>query len=204
MKTESIKPVILIDFGGVYFTNANRVVPRIYAKKWNIPAKRIQKALLANGTSHATCRVAEEIYWKRVAYTLNITQEQAHQFRHSWFNYPTYNDGMKSLIKKLKKKYRVAALSSIISSWVEVLEKKYDVSAHFHECHYSYNHRCDKPSSKFFMSAAKKMKAKPENCIVIDDSRKFLAAVKKTGARTVLFRNAKQLESQLRKMGVNI
>ncbi len=110
---------------------------------------------------------------------------------------------MEKLIRRLRKEYRVAALSSITSPWIELMEKKYKISKRFHDHHYSYDHGIDKPDARFFLSAARKMNVKPEDCIVVDDMKKFLTAVRKTGAKTILFKNAKQLEKELKKLGVS-
>jgi len=49
-------------------------------------------------------------------------------------------------------------------------------------------HGIDKPSAELFKRAVKKMSVKPHDCIVIDDYKEFLDAVKKTGAKTILFK----------------
>ena len=48
------------------------------------------------------------------------------------------------------------------------------------------------------------MNVLPRDCIVVDNDRIFLSGVKKTGARVVLFKDAKNLELRLRKYGVEI
>ena len=199
-----MKPVIFIDFGGVYFTSSMPLV-KIYAKKFGVTEKRLHDALIGeNWNAHATGKIKEKTYWRNVTAAAGITKEQTEAYRTTWYYYSKPNPGMKTLIRKLKKNYKVAALSSAIIGWIEVLEKKYKISKHFHEHHYTYDHGIDKPSAKFFLSAAKKMGTKPEDCIVVDDMKAFLDEVKKTGARTILFKNAKQLEAQLKKMGIEI
>ncbi len=200
---EIIRPVIFIDFGGVYFEHVYPTVPRAFSKKLGIPTKKIYDAIFANWSLHATGKWNEDSYWKDIRNQLKISDKQIRQLRKAWYN-SLPNEGMPQLIKKLKKKHTVVALSSIIIGWVEALEKKYKISQHFHENHYTYDHGHDKPSEKFFLSATKKMNVKPRDCIVVDDTEKFLKSVRKTGARTILFKNAKQLETQLRKMGVEV
>lgn len=202
---EKIKPVIMIDFGGTYFTTANKAIAKKFSKKLGLPEEKIRGAMMGtNWTEHATGKWDEKKYWKNVSDELNISRLQTQELRKALYSYSKPQNGMAQLVRKLKRKYTVAALSSITSGWVEALEKKYRISRRFHYHHYTYDHGIDKPDSGFFLSAARKMKARPENCIVVDDSRKFLAAVRKTGARTILFRNAKQLETDLRKVGVEI
>ena len=198
-------PVIFIDFGGVYFKMPDGPVSRRFSKEFGVPQEKIMDILMGSSwTAHATGKWDEKTFWKHFSDKLNISGKQTEKFRKALYGYSFLNKGMALLIKRLKKKYRVAALSSIIVGWVEVLEKKYKISKRFHENHYTYDHGVDKPSARFFRSAAKKMNVKPADCIVVDDMKPFLAAVEKTGARTILFKNARQLEAQLKKMGVEI
>jgi len=197
------KPVIMIDFGGVYFFTARPLIKK-FSKKFGIPQKNMSDAIMGrNWAEYAVGRSNEKKYWKNVSDKLGISKKQTLGIRKEWYSLVPH-DGMVDLVRKLKKNYRVAALSSITAGWVEFLEKKYRISKEFHEQHYSFDHRVDKPDAKLFLRAAKLMKTKPEDCIVIDDLKIFLAAVNKTGAKTILFKNAKQLERDLRKLGVEI
>lgn len=196
------QPVIMIDFGGTYFMSSRPLVKK-FAKELGVSEKKVKEALMGLGwAEHATGRSDEKRYWKYFSNTLNTSEKKTEKMRKEYYSYSIPQDGMAQLVRKLKKKYTVAALSSIIVGWVEMLEKKYRISNRFHDHHYSYDHGIDKPDAKFFESAASRMNAKPENCIVVDDNKTFLAAVKKTGAKTILFKNAKQLERDLRKLGV--
>lgn len=201
MKTHN-KPVIFIDFGGVYFTYASHGLKK-FLPKLNVTHKGMLKILLGtNWTSHATGKIDEDTYWNYVAKKLKVSGDEINEIKKTWYNHPSPQDGMPELIKKLRKKYKVAALSSITAPWIEILEKNYKISRTFHDHHYSYDHGIDKPDAAFFLSAAKKMNVAPEDCIVVDDMKKFLASVKKTGAKTILFKDAKQLEREFRKLGV--
>jgi HAD superfamily hydrolase (TIGR01509 family) len=204
MKTEK-NIVIFVDFGGVYFNNTNPVITKKFSKKFGTTEKKILDALLGpNYAAHATGKSTEKRYWKHVAAKLKITEKQSHELRNEWYLHAKPQDGMPKLVRSLKKKYKVAALSSITPGWIEYFEKKYKISRRFYDHHYSFIHGVDKPSAKFFLSAAKKMNAKPKDCIVIDDNRKFISAVKKAGGITILFKDAKDAEVKLRKMGVEI
>lgn len=204
MKTTN-KYVIFIDLGGVYFTMANVPVAKQFSKKLCIPKEKIVGALTGpRWTKHAEGRWNETKFWEGVSDELNISREQTRELRTAWYHYPSPIIGMIKLVRKLRKKYKVAVLSSQIEAWVEILERKYRLSKEFHEQHYSFDHGVDKPDAKLFLKAARKMKAKPENCIVVDDNKAFIAAVKKTGGNTILFKNAKQLERDLKKLGVTV
>lgn len=199
------KPVIMIDFGGVYFTHANHAVGKRFSKELGIPKEEIIKAMMGtNWNEHASGKCSELKYWKNVSKSLKISPKQAIEIKKMLYSYPEPKKDTAKLVKKLKKNYRIAVISSHIPGWIKALENKYKMSKEFHEMHYSYDHGIDKPSAELFKRAVKKMSVKPHDCIVIDDYKEFLDAVKKTGAKTILFKNAKQAEKQLRKMGVEV
>ncbi|MCX6816242.1 MAG: HAD-IA family hydrolase [Candidatus Aenigmarchaeota archaeon] len=195
------KPVIFIDLGDVFFRFDHKIIKRA-AEKIGISEGKIKKALWVNWKAHAEGKISEKYYWRVSANELGVTKKQAEQLRKALYSALVPQDGMQEVVRKLRKNYRVVVLSSQITGWTRALEKKYRFSREFHEHHYSYDHGVDKPDVRLFLKAAKKMKVKPQECIVIDDMKKFLSGVKKTGARTILFKNVKQLESQLRKLGV--
>ncbi|MFH0949386.1 MAG: HAD-IA family hydrolase [Candidatus Aenigmatarchaeota archaeon] len=199
------KPIIMIDFGGVYFRNSTIPTAKKFSKKWGLSQKKIINALVGhNWTEYAEGGCDGKDYWNYVSDKLNISEKQTKQIRRAWYSFATPQNGMVNLVRRLKKKYKIAVLSSITMEWIEFLEKKYKISNRFHDHHYSCDHRIDKPDARFFESAMRKMKAKPENCIVIDDNKTFIDAVKKIGAKTILFKNAKQLELELKKIGVEV
>ncbi|HLD38800.1 MAG TPA: HAD-IA family hydrolase [archaeon] len=203
-----MKPVIFIDFGHVYFKVHPTGIGK-FSKKFHLTKEEMLHIFLGpHWTSHASGKTDEKTYWKCVAHKMNISPDQVKDLSDTWYNTLEPCSSMVKLVANLRKKYRVAALSSITAPWIEVLEKKYKISKHFHEHHYSFDHGIDKPDAKLFLRAARKMKVNPEDCIVVDDMKKFLDAVKKTGARTIMFDNSKhdvkQLETHLRKMGIEI
>jgi FMN phosphatase YigB (HAD superfamily) len=196
------KTVIMVDFGGVYFTHAFRGA-RKFAKKYNMTFEKVEGALMGpNWKVFAEGKCDDTTYWVNVCKILGISPKQGQELKNMWYSEINCKKRMIMLVRLLRKKYRVAALSSICDTWVDYMEEKYKISREFDEMHFTFDHGIDKSSAKFFLSAAKKMKADPRDCIVIDDNVKFIDDVSKTGARVVLFKNSKQAESQLRKMGV--
>ena len=162
------KPVIFIDFGGVYFRSSYPIIQKKFAKKFKIPYRKFHDIYMFNWEAHATGKMNEKAYWEFISNKLDLSPSQINQFKRANFYYSKPNPGMLRLIRKLKKKYTVAALSSITLEWVEFLEKKYKISNHFHEHHYTYDHGIDKPRAKFFLSAAKKTKVKPGDCMGVE------------------------------------
>jgi HAD superfamily hydrolase (TIGR01509 family) len=59
-----------------------------------------------------------------------------------------------------------------------------------------------KPEKKIFRVLLSKYHLKPAECVFIDDRDFNLVPAKEIGLKTILFKNPKQLEKDLRKIGV--
>src|SRR3989338_9014434 len=106
-------------------------------------------------------------------------------------------------IMKRNKGYKLCILSNVTPQ-----HKKPD---HVMKLYTYFDHRvlsCDvgaiKPHSKIFKIALKKLNAKPEECIYIEDRKEFLTTPKKLGINVIHFISAKQLQAELKKFGVKI
>lgn len=204
MKTHN-KPVIMLDLGGVYFTNGTDIAAGRLSRKYRMPKEKIKSVIKdwKVAKKYYTGEAGPEEYWAYIAQKLRLSDKQAKEMEKIWYSSFVPKKKMRQLVRKLRKKYRVAILSGNVRERVRYLDKKYKLLKEFHGHHFSFDHGFSKPDVRLFKSAARKMRLRPADCIVVDDSKKFLNRVRKTGAKTILFRNARQLEAQLRKLGVH-
>ena len=149
-------------------------------------------------------KMTTEEFWKTVLSHYNVPGKHLKEIKEIWHYSWRPQNGMRLLVRKLRKKYRVVVLSGNFQERIEYLNKKHRLDKEFHECHYSFDYGITKPDPKFFANVTNNMKLKPKDCIVVDDMQNFLAGVQKMGAKTILFKNAKQLEKELRKIGVEV
>lgn len=197
------KPVIMIDFGGVYFSHGRSMAIRKIAKKFGMPEKNVREVMSGRlWKKHHEGKMSSEEYWKAVSRRLNASEEKWKWMENAWHSSYKPQAGMKSLVRKLRKKYRVVVLSGNVKEKVEFLERKYSIGKEFHGHHYSFDYGVSKPDARLFKKAAKKMSLRPADCIVVDDMENFLEGVRKCGAKTILFKNAQQLEKELENLGV--
>jgi HAD superfamily hydrolase (TIGR01509 family) len=61
-----------------------------------------------------------------------------------------------------------------------------------------------KPDMRIYELAMRRFKLQPEECVFVDDKEENLVPAREMGMRTVLFKNAKQLKEELRKLGVRV
>ncbi len=204
MKTHN-KPVIMLDFGGVYFSDGSKIGPEKIAKKFRLSHEAVHSALRGDHRKkYSEGRITADQYWKDVSRRIGLSKKQLKEAEYIWHSSYTPRKDMVRLVRKLRHKYRVSVLSGNIPERVKFLDKKYNVLKEFHHHHFSFNHGITKPDARFFLRAINKLHLEPEDCIVVDDSKDFLKAVKNSGGKAVLFKDAKHLERELRKLGVKI
>ncbi|MFW6259692.1 MAG: HAD family hydrolase [Tangfeifania sp.] len=96
--------------------------------------------------------------------------------------------GVKNLIEKLKeKKIPLALASSSYADVIEIILQKTGLKKYFDVVVSSQMTGASKPEPDIFLLAAKKLKAEPENCLVIEDSKNGIAAAKAAGMYCVAF-----------------
>ena len=202
MKTHN-KPVIMIDFGGVYFSQGNKIGLEKIAKKFKLSHETVRNAIRGDHRKkYSEGRITADQYWKDVSRRIDLSKKQLKEAEHILHSSYTPRKDMVRLVRKLRHKYRVSVLSGNFPERVKFLDKKYNVLKEFHHHHFSFNHGITKPDARLFLRVVEKLHLKPKDCIVVDDSKEFLKAVKKAGGKAVLFKDAKQLEKELKKLGV--
>lgn len=204
MKTHN-KPAIMIDFGGVYFSEGSKIGLEKIAKKFKLSHEAVHSALRGDhGKRYAEGRITADQYWRIVSKRIPLSAKQLKEAEHIWHSSYTPRKNMVRLIRKLRHKYRVSVLSANIPERVKFLDKKYNVLKEFHHHHFSFNHGITKPDIRLFLRAINKLHLESKDCIVVDDSKEFLKAVKESGGKAILFKDAKHLEKELKKLGVHV
>ena len=116
-----------------------------------------------------------------------------------------FNDGMLQVVSELKAAgYKVPVISNATHENIRA-NKKFGTYAHFHEpLVLSAEVGFDKPDRRIFELAAERMDLKPEECVFVDDNPRNTAAAQELGFNVVVFKNARQLRKDLKRMGVKI
>lgn len=140
-------------------------------------------------------------------YLLSISKEIGIEYKdlfRKWIKYKRKafkkNRGVESIIRRLKKHgYKVGSLTNIIEIHHKIRHenKIYDIFD-FNIC--SFMIGIDKPKSRIYKLLIKKLEAKPEEIVFIDDYDEYLEPAKKVGMHTILFKNHKQLIKELKKL----
>jgi|TARA_R110002096_G_scaffold14261_1_gene49742 sugar-phosphatase len=99
-------------------------------------------------------------------------------------------DGVKSFIEKLKeKKYKIGLATNSPQRIIPVVLKKLDALHLFDVALSADSEIKGKPDPAIYFSAAEKLGANPEECIVIEDSYSGMLAAKNAGMKVIAFTN---------------
>ncbi|MBI2445229.1 HAD family phosphatase [Candidatus Micrarchaeota archaeon] len=110
-------------------------------------------------------------------------------------------EGTRDLIQRLRKKYKVAALTNMGPELFNMWSRKWDFAHTYDYVYYSGQYRIKKPDPKLFEIVLKDLNAKPEDTVFLDDTAENVEAAKKLGIQGIVFKNAKQAEEELKKLG---
>ncbi|OGS33892.1 MAG: phosphatase [Elusimicrobia bacterium RIFOXYC2_FULL_34_12] len=98
--------------------------------------------------------------------------------------------GIVSLLKELKKNnIRIGLASSSPLENINLVLKIFKIKKYFSAIVSGEDLKRSKPAPDIFLKAAKKLKVKPEECIVIEDSEKGVQAAKSAGMKCIGYKN---------------
>ena len=196
---------IVFDLGGVFFTSGTQIALKKTYKFVDVSKKKVNEVFRGSKRKlHGKGKITREEFWKEAQKKLKINKNQALRLEEIWHSSYKPNKGMEGIVKKLRKNYRVIVFSGNIRERVEYLDKKYGLYDRFDELLLSCEEGTNKREIKFYKILLKRIRCKPKECVCIDDSERVLALEKSLGMKTILFKNAKQLKSDLKKLGIKV
>ena len=113
--------------------------------------------------------------------------------------------GTKKIIVKLRKKgYTLGLLSIHAREWVDYCNNIFGHHSLFDHISYSFESGIFKPKKKAYTELLKKLNVDPQECIFIDDKLENVEGAMKLGMLGIEFKNAIQLERDLKNRGIAI
>jgi len=113
-------------------------------------------------------------------------------------------EGMRDLVKNLKKNYSVALLSNQNSEAHKAFEAKFGLPGLFDDQIVSGRVGIKKPDPKIFSLLLQRFNTKPGKTIFIDDAAENVVAAKKCGLRGLQFVSLPSLVKDLRNLGIRV
>lgn len=199
---------IIFDVGGVQYFYDHMRAARPISKEIGIDVNKVYNLIARGSSKPGMAKMAEygsteKEYWQRFAKDLNVKSVNYKRMSELWNKCFWPNKPMHSLIKRVKKKYKIGILSNMAQGHKKFLQKK-GIEKPFKKKNVIWS--CDvdivKPNPKIYTLVLKRMNASPGESVFIDDNKKNIKAAKKLGINGIVYKNHKKFLKELKKLGV--
>jgi glucose-1-phosphatase len=194
---------IIFDFGNVICRFNNDIYREKIANLTGKTKENIKNMFIRNSnilTKFETGLVSNQEFFEKFSKIcgLNISYEELKEIYSKDKFTPV--EGMKELIKKLQKIYKIGLLSNT-SSWdYDYILISAPIVKTFDTITTSFEVKAMKPSPKIFEDALNKLNLKPEECVYTDDILEYVEVAKNMGINAVQFTTTEKFELDLKKI----
>lgn len=181
---------IVFDYGGVVGKETGDHIFKAVSRVYKIKPNRIKKEFCKFISSLQTGRIKERVFWEKLAKNLGIV-DNVNGLKEIWLSehqkHSELDGKVLSAVRNLKNCYKVCLLANTIPFYKkDSVEKK--LKQVFPVIIYSYKIGLRKPDKRIYKYTLRRLKVKPEECIIIDDNKKNLICPKQMGMRVVVFK----------------
>ena len=108
--------------------------------------------------------------------------------------------GMPKILEELKKKYKLSLATNDGREWVQYKIDKLNLKYFFSEVVESNKLKILKQHEGFFQETLKIVKAKPEECVFVDDKKRNCEGAERLGIKSIHFKNSRDFKSKLKQI----
>ncbi|MBI2084709.1 MAG: HAD family phosphatase [Candidatus Aenigmarchaeota archaeon] len=192
--------VIIFDYGGVIGKepHENEICLAI-AKRFGLGYDFVKNEYNTLEFRFLTNRISKKEFYIRLARLLGVSAKELGRVWDAVYyqKKPKLNGKVINIVKALKPYYKLALLSDVFPGRDAIL-KKYGCYKFFPSVILSSKVRMQKPDKVIYRYTVKRLNAKANECLFIDDRERNIKSAEKLGMRTILFKNAEQLEKELK------
>lgn len=198
---------LIFDFGNVVVTNDwNYTCPekdKEFTSYFGVTMQDFKKGWDAAWPLMRVGDVSEDEFW-----SLFLTKSGVHNIdiphaKKLWRKYQATLPGMIDLIIRLRNRYILVGCTDNGKEWVDYYKQTYYLDSYFDAIVCSADVKVHKPNPKIYEVAIEKTGVHPNEIVFIDDSTHPLEGAKRAGMHTLRFTDARRLEQDLKKLGVN-
>ncbi len=192
--------LIIFDLSNVCFTLEEPLYLKDYAKKHHNSYEELDQFYQPLLEKAEVSEISGEEVWKKVFAHFDLPYEDPRKIAEEMMVYRQEMAETLDLIKKLRKKYKIAYLTNYCKLYWEFAERKFDLSSYFDYGVVSYKIKARKPSLAGFQVVLDHFNVKPEEAVFTDDSAKNLVNAQALGIKTIQFKSINQLKDEFFKL----
>lgn len=196
---------LLFDLGnvlvGLDFDRAYRAAAELGPYSVDEIRARLREANIAD--SYESGQMSSEAFHQRCVDLLELDLS-FEQFAELWgdmfIKKPLLDD---HFLEALGRRHRMVVVSNTNELHMRFIHRQYDVLRHFDDFVLSHEVGAMKPDHRFYQQALETAKARPEQCVFIDDKPENILGAETMGIRGIRFEEPGQLVAALKSIGVN-
>ncbi len=197
---------IIFDLGGVIIKHPANQNEKFISEAFGISIKKASEIWQKHATPLLIGEENSRDFLEKVSKELGLNSDIEALYER-WKEYyegisKDVNKEILSLIKKLRKKYKVYLLTDTIDIHDE-RNKTRGIFDSFDETFKSFEEGIRKPNAGAYTNVLDKIGVKPEESVMVDDSEENVLSARKLGMRGIVYRNKDLLEKELQDLGVN-
>jgi len=194
---------IFFDLGGVLVHDLFSETDRFLASKLRISEDAVKQTRLKYWRSLKFGRCGCRAFWRGFLGELGSEVSVKEMSKMTYEIMKPMPDSI-ALLKRLKKsgKCKLGVITNNSHEWSEYAKHKLGMRKYFDDWVSSSDVHLAKPRKSIYILAAKRIRTRPSECVFIDNQKKNVDGAIKAGMNAIHFKNARQLERELKKLGV--
>ena len=197
------KKSVILDLGGVYFTNGAKSFVSEVISAFSLPAELVTFVINGPLGSEYRCgRLTAAEFWRQALDRWKITTDWP-QLNEMWVKAYVRIDGTAEIVRRDYELpgTRCFFLSDNVQERVDFLEQKYHFTSEFDGGIFSHQVGMRKPEPAIYREALKIADAAPADCVYVDDKAELLVPAAELGLLIIQFKSPAQLAASLRQLG---
>jgi len=196
---------IVFDLGNVVLTNdwhhGKGFIDEL-SGVFNLSEKEMDHGFWNNWDKYKVGAISEEVFWDGFLRDAGASHIDVEKCKAIYRKYQQPINNLFDLIKELKKRYKIFALANVGKEWLDWKIHRFNLKDYFGIIIGSGNVGAAKPDKKIYKILLDRAKVEAEDCVFIDDLKMNLIPAKELGFKTIHSTDRKQLEQDLKKLGL--
>jgi len=197
---------VILDLGGVYFTDGTSLVIDRVKNISHYDEKAIdelfKEAPGKEGYLFRTGELSSEEFWSIVSERLGASKDDTLKIRQTWLSAYEPRPGMKELVQSLRKNYKVVAFSNTMKERIDYLDEKYGLMKDFDSYVFSYEYGMTKRNPELFKKMLGAINAGVGECVFVDDKDAYLDTARSLGMASIKFKDKETLVKDFAAVGI--
>jgi len=190
---------LIFDFGRVISAQKPPCLFRTYEEHLGLAPETINTIMFGSEAWEDALlgRKTVEEFWQAIGPALGLeAAAEIEAFHHRYHADEAINGGVLRLIRRLRRRYKLAVLSNSppgLTRWLD----SWNILDLFDVVFCSGDEGIVKPDPRAFARTLERLEVKPEEALFIDDTPEHVEAARALGLRSTLFTTAERLEEDL-------